>query len=171
MSRVYRAVAVVSILFLLTGCAKNPQEHFDKGDMYFDQEMYSEAMAEYIKAIEIKPDWALPHNNLGRVYEETNKPDLAIREYSEAIRLDPKLAEAHYNLASVYYDRRSFSQAIDSYKKALQIDPNMADAHYNLGAAYYETRQFELARREALEAQRLGFDATFLLEAIEAADQ
>jgi tetratricopeptide (TPR) repeat protein len=163
----YRAFFIVLTLYLLSGCAKNPQKHFDNGDTYFDQGMYSEAIEEYKKAIDIKPDWALAHNNLGLVYEKINKDTLAIQEYTKALRLDPNLAEAHYNLASVYYDQRSYTQAIDAYKRALQIDPNMAEAHYNLGAAYYETRQYDLARKEAIEAQKLGYNATALLDALD----
>ena len=167
MSYTCRALLVMLALSLSVGCAKNPQEHFVQGDSYFEQGMYSEAIEAYKEAIDIKPDWALAHNNLGLVYEKINKDDLAIEEYKEAIRLDPELAEAHYNLASIHYDRRSFSQAITCYTKALEMNPNMAEAHYNLGAAYYETRQYDLARKEAMEAQKLGFNAKALLDALD----
>lgn len=153
-------------LILWIGCGENPQKHFDQGDMLFEQGLYAEAIEEYQKAIKRKPDWASAHNNLGLAYSKDNQQDLAIQEYNEAIRLDPNLGEAHYNLASLYYDRRSFNQAISSFKKALSINPNMPEAHYNLGATYYETKQYDLAWKEAQEAQRLGFDAKNLIDAL-----
>ena len=165
-TRVKSLFLFVFFCFLLS-CAKNPQEHFDAGDTYFEQEMYSEAIDEYKKAIAIKPDWALAHNNLGLVYTKTNKQNLAIREYNEAIKCDPNLAEAYYNLASVYYDQRAFAKAISFYNKALEINPQMAEAHYNLGATYYETKRYDLARKEAMEAQKLGFDVKALLDALD----
>ena len=160
------SVVVFVSTILWIGCAKNPQKHFDEGDMLFEQGLYAEAIKAYQKAIKIKPDWALAHNNLGLAYAKNNQQDLAIGAYNEAIKADPNLGEAHYNLASIYYDRRSFSQAIAAYKRALDIDPNMAEAHYNLGAAYYETKQYDLAWKEAQEAQRLGFDAAPLIDAL-----
>lgn len=159
------------ILYHGAGCAKNPQKHFDRGDTYFEQGLYSEAVEEYKKAIEIKPDWALAHNNLGLTYTKINRQNLAIQEYNEAIKLDPNLAEAHYNLASVYYDQRAFAKAITYYNTALKINPQMAEAHYNLGATYYETKRYDLARKEAMEAQKLGYDAKVLLDALNSVPQ
>lgn len=166
MKTVLLEMLLIIFLIMYVGCAKNPQKHFDAGDMYFEQGLYAEAIEEYKKAIAMKPDWALAHNNLGLAYSKYNQEDLAIREYNEAIKLDPNLGEAHYNLASIHYDRRSFNQAITLYKKALAIDPSMAEAHYNLGAAYYETKQYDLAWKEAREAERLGFDAKNLIDAL-----
>jgi len=166
MRSIFLCLVLFATLCLWVSCAKNPQKHFDAGDMLFEQGLYGEAVKEYRKAIEIKPDWALAHNNLGLAYAKNAQEELAIQEYKEAITLNPSLAEAHYNLASVYYDRGSFAHAIASYKKALEVNPAMAEAHYNLGAAYYETKQFDLAWEEAREAQRLGYDARVLFEAL-----
>jgi tetratricopeptide (TPR) repeat protein len=166
MKTVFLGVFLFISLILLIGCAKNPQKHFDEGDMLFEQGLYDEAIEAYKKAIKMKPDWALAHNNLGLAYSKYNQKDLAIEEYNEAIRLDPHLGEAYYNLASIYYDRRSFEQAISFYKKTLEVNPNMAEAHYNLGAAYYETQQYDLAWKEAQEAEKLGYDAKILIDAL-----
>jgi len=171
MKRMYCVLMCLIIMSLLAGCAEDPQKHFDAGDVYYDQGMYAEAIEAYTRAVELKPDWALAHNNLGLTYEKTKAAEMAAREFTEAIRLDPQLAAAHYNLASVYYDRRQFPEVIFSYRRALEIDPDLAEAHYNLGAAYYETKQYDRARTEAMAAQRLGFDASFLLEAIESASR
>jgi tetratricopeptide (TPR) repeat protein len=157
---------MLGILCHVAGCAKNPQKHFNAGDQYFDQGLYAKAIEEYQQAVKIKPDWALAHNNLGLAYAKAQQLESAIREYNEAIKLDPKIAEAYYNLASIYYDRRAFPQAILHYKKALEINPRLAEAHHNLGAAYYETKQYESAWKEALEAQKLGFDTKNLVEAL-----
>lgn len=54
------------------------------------------------KAVELKPDWADPHYQLGLLYEDQSLPDEAIREYQIAVRLQPNLATAHYRLAQLY---------------------------------------------------------------------
>ena len=167
MRTLFNCLLIAMIICCWSGCAKNPQRYFDQGDKYFEQGLYSEAIQEYKKAIEMKPDWALAHNNLGLSYTKINNQNLAIQEYNEAIQLDPNLAEAHYNLASVYYDQRDFVRAISSYNTALKINPHMAEAHYNLGAAYYETKRYDLARKEAMEAQKLGYDAKALFDALD----
>ena len=59
MKTVFLSMSVIVSLSLLIGCAKNPQKHFDQGDMLFEQGLYEEAIEEYKKAVKMKPDWAL----------------------------------------------------------------------------------------------------------------
>jgi tetratricopeptide (TPR) repeat protein len=53
------------------------------GNLLRDQEKYDDAIAEYRTAIQLDPNYALPHNQLGEVllvYQ--NKPDQAMASHS-----------------------------------------------------------------------------------------
>lgn len=60
------------------------------------------AEAEFRKAVELDPNDADAHLQLGVVYDEQKEPDRAIREYLTAIQMNPKLVAAHYRLAQDY---------------------------------------------------------------------
>ena len=77
-----------------------PIAHTNLGIALRDQGKLDEAIAEYRKAIRLKPDLAEAHHNLGIALASQGKLDEAIAEYRKAIRLKPDVAEAHINLGT-----------------------------------------------------------------------
>ena len=59
-----------------------------------------EAIAHLQKALEIKPDYAEAHNNLGSLLPKRDRVDGAIAHYQKALEIKPDYAEAHNNLAT-----------------------------------------------------------------------
>ena len=58
----------------------------------------NEAISYFKKAIEIRPDYARAHYNLGNAMMQKQKYDKAISSYQMAIALKPNYAQAHDNL-------------------------------------------------------------------------
>ena len=56
----------------------------------------------YEKAIEINPNYADAHNNLGTVFNELGENQKAKNCYEKAIEINPNYADAHNNLGNVY---------------------------------------------------------------------
>jgi hypothetical protein len=57
-----------------------------------------EACADYLKALEIKPDFAEAHFNLGNLLADRGRTDEAIAHFRRTLEIKPHLAEAHINL-------------------------------------------------------------------------
>ena len=72
---------------------------------------YDQAIADFDKAIELKPDDALAYNNLGAAYEEKDQIDKALANYLKAIKLDSDLADAHYNCGVARLRRKEWDEA------------------------------------------------------------
>ena len=94
-----------------------------------------EAITHYQKALQINPDNAEAHYNLGNVLLKKGSVDEAITHYQKALQINPDYAEAHNNLGNALLQKGSVDEAIAHYQKALQINPDYAEAHYNLGNA------------------------------------
>ena len=66
---------------------------------------FGEAMAAYRRALELKPDYAEAHNNLGNALRSgwagSTKPSAA---YRRALELKPDYADAHNNLGDALWD-------------------------------------------------------------------
>ncbi len=113
-----------------------PTAHYNLGLAYARKDMLDQAIAEYKRAIEIKPDYAYAHYNLGFVYNRKGLVDQAIEEYKKAIGLDPGFDQAYNDLGIAYRRKNLLDEAVAAYRKAIEIDPDFAQARYNLGNAY-----------------------------------
>ena len=94
------------------------------------------AIENYQKAIEVRPEDATFHNNLGHVYAEMGKISEAAAEFKKAAELDPPQASRYYyNYGAVMYNTGKMDEAAAAFKKATEIDPKYADAYFLEGQA------------------------------------
>ena len=91
-----------------------------------------EAIACYRRALELRPDFAAGHNNLGNALKNQGKLDEAIACYRRALELKPDYAEAHNNLGNAFKNQGKLDEAIACYRRALELKPDYAEAHSNL---------------------------------------
>ena len=103
-----------------------------------DQGKLDEAVACYRRALELKPDYAEAHNNLGNALKDQGKLDEAVACYRRALELKPDYAEAHNNLGNALKDQGKLDEAVACYRRALELKPDFAEAHDNLGSALEE---------------------------------
>lgn len=105
------------------------------------------ALALYVSALEIDPNYAQAHVNLIVVYGQLNRHDEVARHYERAVSLNPSIAEAHYNYGVSLHLAADYSGAAAAFRKALAINPQDANAHNNLANALENGRQDSEAAR------------------------
>ncbi len=95
-----------------------------------------EAIRTYLRVLEIEPQHAAAHINLGTLYY--NRQDFASAEkhYRAAVAADPRYALAYFDLGNVLDETGNVQDAIAAYRTAIQLAPTYADAHYNLALAF-----------------------------------
>ncbi|MCP4330910.1 MAG: tetratricopeptide repeat protein [Alphaproteobacteria bacterium] len=108
------------------------------GLLRFEQGDAEEAIAAIRRAIEIRPEFAGFHFNLGNILVDTDRLDEAIEAYRKAAALTPDNAVIHNNLGNALFDSERVADAIDTFRQAIAADPNFAAAHVNLGRALLE---------------------------------
>lgn len=106
-----------------------------------DSQRQQEAIQTYLKVIELDPDHAAAHINVGTLFYNRQEYGLAEKHYRRAIAADPRYALAHFDLGNVLDETGRVQEAIQTYKTALQLAPTYADAHYNLALAYEKIKQ------------------------------
>jgi tetratricopeptide (TPR) repeat protein len=107
-----------------------------KGTSLVELGRLDEGIAILKQAIQLDPNEAVAHGNLGNAYYDKGLLDQAIAEYKRAVELDPNNALAHNNLGLAYCMKGWIDQAINELKRAIELNPNHALAHDNLGIAY-----------------------------------
>ncbi len=107
-----------------------------------------DAYAEYAKAIEINPSFALPYNNLGMASLEAGRLDEAEAYLRKAVMHDARFADAWGNLGTVLARHGELDAAREALLKAIDIDSARAQPHFNLGLVLARTQDFERAADE-----------------------
>jgi tetratricopeptide (TPR) repeat protein len=119
-----------------------------------EQGKLGEAVPLLRRAVQLRPDFAVAHVNLGSALKDQGKLDEAVACYRRALQLKPHVAEAHNNLGVALRDQGKIDEALACYRRALELKPDYAEAHNNLGNALRDQGKLDeaLARyRRALE--------------------
>jgi tetratricopeptide (TPR) repeat protein len=93
------------------------------------------AIAKFIHAIELDPEYVLAYNNWGNALSDQGDLDGAISKFAQAIEIDPEDVLAYYNWGVALYTKGDLDGAIAKYRQATELDPTEPDAFYNWGVA------------------------------------
>ena len=113
------------------------------GNSYLAINNNKQALASFIKAVEINPNLAEARANLGNMYLQEGNTEDAINEYRLALQLSPEDARVFNNLGNAYAQKDLIDQAIVQYNYSIKLDPNVADAYRNLSIMYNRKKLFD----------------------------
>jgi lipoprotein NlpI len=94
---------------------------------------YDEAVRYYLKALQINPNYAEAHYELGVTMEEEGHSKEALKHYQEALRIKPDYAKVYNNIGVILSTKGNLIDAVHHYQRAIKINPTYAIAYYNLG--------------------------------------
>jgi len=124
------------------------------------EDVFASDFALWSDTVQVSPNSALAHSNLGRSLYQRGKVDESMHELQKALALHSDYADAHYNIGIILYHKKRLDEAIAHFRRALEIKPAMAQAHYNLGLALGDKGD---ADAEILEYQKaLDFNPSYL---------
>jgi tetratricopeptide (TPR) repeat protein len=97
---------------------------------------YKQALTIWRKALELDPDDAKSHNDLGMNLYLLDSKDEAFRQLRESIRINPMLVEGHYNLGRLLLQEGHPDQAVPELERTLTLSPRFSSAQEALSAAF-----------------------------------
>lgn len=138
------------------------------GRAYMDSHRYEKASEAYKRAVELKPDFAQAHSDLGWAYHELGRDDEAAESANAALKIDTtskSAVNAHLLIGLILFQRGRAPESIESLKQALKMHSDSPDseydaAHFGLGCAYVKVgdKKSALAEYEILKAREPGSD-------------
>jgi tetratricopeptide (TPR) repeat protein len=99
----------------------------DRGEIHRWQGQYEMAVADYKKALEIKPDFYIAWNNLGLTYTGMKDYEQAITCLNKALEINPTFALTYYNRGLVYERLKENDKAADDFRKAKELGYTRAE--------------------------------------------
>ena len=112
----------------------------------------TEALNANQTAVELSPQDAEAHSNLGVTLQELGRLNEAEVSLRQAIVLRPNYPEAHNNLGNALKEQGRLDEAEASYRQAIVLKPGYANAHSNLGATLQELGRLDEAEASYIQA-------------------
>jgi tetratricopeptide (TPR) repeat protein len=97
---------------------------YNRGNAYGKKGDDDSAIADYSRAIQLRPDYAKAFHNRGDAYMRKGDYDRAIADFSQAIQFEPEYARAFGNRGFAYMRKRDYDHAIADFERYLQLEPN-----------------------------------------------
>lgn len=132
---------------------KNPEEYltyqnlgiaqYRKAYFFNDIQLYSKAIENLNKAIELNPNDHVSHTWLGWVYVRLEDYDSALKNFDKALRIDPKGSAATNGKAMVFRRLELFNKSVEFSKQAISLNPNVVDYYTLLGWTYHNMDEYD----------------------------
>lgn len=117
-----------------------------KGNLFYDDNEYNEAIKYYNKAIKSNSKFSFPYHGLGITYSNLKEHKKAIKNFNKAIEIDPDLSVSYISLGKEYSKVKEFDNAIEAFKKGISLDPYTSNGIKNLlGIAYKKAGKYKLS--------------------------
>lgn len=119
-----------------------------RGTGKIQEQNYTEAITDLIRAVKLRPDIAEAFHNLAFAYERTGDLRNAARAYERALQIKPNYPSALNNLGYLLATSDTeLEKAVALCQRAVELQPNSASYQDSLGWALYKAgRQPEAAR-------------------------
>jgi tetratricopeptide (TPR) repeat protein/TolB-like protein len=109
---------------------------------------YEQAIADYLRAIEIEPGNSDAYRRLGITYENNNQRDKALGAYLKAVEVARTYFKPYQDLGAFYYHAGNYHEAARQFETEVWLAPGESGAHFALGTAYVELGYYDQAEDE-----------------------
>lgn len=134
----------------------------NKGVALFHRGSIEAAIEAFIRAVELRPEYAEAYNNLGLAYSRRGQSEEAVRYFQKALEIDPQMGEVYNNLGFLFHTSARYDRAVEMFTRSLQTGADQSIAYTNLGNTFYKMRQNDkaiAAWKKALEIDPLNESA------------
>jgi tetratricopeptide (TPR) repeat protein len=124
------------------------QLHALMGEVYADQERYSDAIEEYQKALAKRPDAPGMRFLIGVAYWAQRQMEPAEKAFKEAYKENPNDAMTNLYLGDIAVRYQRFSEALPYLMVAKETQPDMPQLHVLMGQCYQAQGELQKAKTE-----------------------
>jgi tetratricopeptide (TPR) repeat protein len=148
LARIYKNASLRSIEMLKALDPDSFQLHALMGEVYADQERYSEAIEEYQAALLKRPEAPGMHFVIGVAYWAQRQMEPAEKAFKDAYKENPNDPMTNLYLGDIAVRYQRFSDALPFLVVAQQAQPNMPQVHVLLGQCYQSQKELQKAKDE-----------------------
>lgn len=136
-------------IYLLNLIEKYPNSYYGHkmlAKIYEKQKNISNAIDEYVRAIEINKKDYVSYYKIAKFLNELDRKDESIQMLQDLIKIKPDNLEATMLLGDILFNENRFKEAANIYYDSLKYNPGNYDIYYNLGMVCTMLNDFQKAK-------------------------
>ena len=130
------------------------------GALARSQQQYDAAIAAFSQRVDLIPNDAEAHHELGEMYFRQSRQSEALAEFTAAVMLNPTRADSHAAMGQVYLRGGNYADAVASARRAVALDSSHKEARYVLATSLVRMGNVDEGKRELDVYQRLQAEET-----------
>ena len=134
------------------------EKYYRSGVKARQRGQYLEAIEDFNKAINLKPDYADAYYDRGYTYHRKDEYKQAIEDFNKVINLKPDYADAYFFRSHAYITQGRHDEAIQDLDKVIELSPNDVNAYFLRGHDYILQGKYNEAIQDFNKA--FGLDPT-----------
>ncbi|MFC1538369.1 tetratricopeptide repeat protein [Candidatus Latescibacterota bacterium] len=123
-----------------------------KGEKLVQFELFEEAENSFRTSIEMNPNFAKSHSNLGSLLMRQGRIDEAEEEFLTALNIEPDDEVTEYNLGIIDLGRKELNNARAHFNNSKKINSTYGSAFEGMGALLYMESKIDESKAEFLKA-------------------
>ena len=130
------------------------------GALARSQQQYDAAIAAFSQRIDLIPNDAAAHHELGEMYFRQSRQSEALAEFTAAVMLNPTRADSHAAMGQVHLRGGNYAEAVAAARRAVALDSSHKEARYVLATSLVRMGNVDEGKRELEVYQRLQTEET-----------
>ena len=119
-----------------------PRPHFNLGQAYQEAGRTQDALREYQRTLELKPDFYAAYSNISAILLNQGQFDRARDVLLKLTAQSPDFTEGFINLGVLYIRQRQPDMALEALNRAIEISPDNFAAQFNRAEAFTQKGDF-----------------------------
>ena len=124
------------------------------------QQQYDAAIAAFSRRVDLVPNDADAHHELGEMYFRVSRHAEALAEFTLTVMLNPNRTDAHAAIGQVHLRTGRYADAAAAARRAIALDGLHKEARYVLATSLVRLGNVDDGKRELEVYQRLQTEAT-----------
>uniref|UniRef100_A0A1D1YTQ5 Heat shock protein STI n=1 Tax=Anthurium amnicola TaxID=1678845 RepID=A0A1D1YTQ5_9ARAE len=103
---------------------KMADEEREKGNEFFKQQQYPEAVKHYTEALRRNPSDSRVYSNRAACYTKLGALPEGLKDAEKCIDLDPSFSKGYTRKGAIQFFMKEYDKALETYQEGLKHDPN-----------------------------------------------
>jgi len=151
MFETFNSPAFYVVFFRLLCDPMSAQDFKNKGNDYFKNGKFREAVEWYTKAVNADRENETLYSNRAASYSALNMHTEALADADKCIQLKPQWVKGHFRRGIALVKLGRFDEAVDSFQISLKVDPDNKD----IQGKYQEARELQKKAAEGKSPSRV----------------